>query len=153
MMDGKNSITVGYARVSLSGMNEARQTDRLNAVCDKVYIEKVSAAAKTRPVFERVIKSLKHGDTLIVLDLDRAFRSTIDALLTMESLRERGVNMRILSLNLDLSTEFGEVVFGILAALAQFERRMISRRTKEGLAAARKRGVKLGRPRKAKLVG
>ena len=151
MSKNENERIIGYARVSLSGMNEARQTDRLNAVCDEVYVEKVSAAAKSRPVFECVIKQLKPNDTLIVLDLDRAFRSTIDALQTMEGLRQRGVNLRILNLNLDLSTEFGEVVFGILAALAQFERRIISRRTKEGLEAARKRGVRLGRPRKVKV--
>jgi len=148
MKNIENGRSIGYARVSLSGMNEARQTDRLKAVCDKVYVEKLSGAAKSRPVFERVIKSLKRDDTLIVLDLDRAFRSTIDALLTMEALKARGINLKILSLNLDLSTEFGEVVFGILASLAQFERRIIARRTKEGLAAARKRGVTLGRPRK-----
>jgi len=148
MSKNNTARIIGYARVSLSGMNEARQTDKLKAVCDKVHVEKVSGAAKSRPVFEGVIKCLRRDDTLIVLDLDRAFRSTIDALQTMEALRERGVNLRVLSLNLDLSTEFGEVVFGILAALAQFEKRMISRRTKEGLAAARARGVRLGRPRK-----
>lgn len=155
IMDELNENTgkiIGYARVSLSGMNEARQTDKLNAVCDKVYVEKVSAAAKSRPVFERALKRLKRGDTLIVLDLDRAFRSSIDALTTMERLRERGINFKILNLNLDLSTEFGEVIFGIMAALAQFERRMLSRRTREGLAAARKRGVKLGRPRNRRLT-
>jgi len=148
MKNSENGRSVGYARVSLSGMNEARQTDRLKAVCDKVYVEKISGAAKSRPVFEKVLKKLKAGDALIVLDLDRAFRSTIDALMTMETLKARGVNLKILNLNLDLSTEFGEVVFGILASLAQFERRIIARRTKEGLVAARKRGVKLGRPRK-----
>jgi len=148
MKNTEKGRSIGYARVSLSGMNEARQTDRLKAVCDKVYIEKVSGAAKSRPVFETVIKGLRAGDALVVLDLDRAFRSTIDALVTMEALKTRGVNFKILSLNLDLSTEFGEVVFGILASLAQFERRIIARRTKEGLEAARRRGVKLGRPRK-----
>lgn len=70
MSKSENGRTIGYARVSLSGMNEARQTDRLSAVCDEVYVEKVSAAAKSRPVFERVIKNLKPSDTLIVLDLD-----------------------------------------------------------------------------------
>lgn len=142
---------IGYARVSVEGMKTGRQTDELDAVCDDVYIETVSGAVKSRPVFEKVIRGLERDDTLIVLDLDRAFRSTIHALLTMEDLRERGVNLRILNLSLDLSTEFGEVVFGILAALAQFERRMISRRTKEGLAAAVKRGVVLGRPKKVKI--
>lgn len=149
-MNNKEKLRcVGYARVSRETMKTGRQTDKLHDVCDIVHIEKISGAAKSRPIFDNVVDDLKAGETLIVLDLDRAFRSTIDALLTMENLKARNVNLKVLSLNLDLSTEFGEVVFGILAALAQFERRIISRRTKEGLEAARKRGVRLGRPRKA----
>lgn len=148
-MTEKTPKTIGYARVSREYMNEDRQTDRLREICDKIYVEKLSAVAKRRPKFDKALASLERDDTLIVLDLDRAFRSSIDALVTMENLKERGVNLRIMSLNLDLSTEFGEVIFSIFAAFAQFERRMISRRTKEGLAAARKRGVVLGRPRKS----
>ena len=140
---------IGYVRVSRESMNDARQMDQLTAICDKIYTEKRSAVAKSRPQFDAALAILKPGDSFIVLDLDRGFRSSIDALLTMENLRSRGINLRILSLNLDLSTEFGEVVFTIFAAFAQFERRILSRRTKEGLAAARRRGVKLGRPRKS----
>lgn len=140
--------TIGYARVSLEAMCVDRQTQNLRPVCDEVYVEKVSGAAKRRPIFEKVIKSLKRHDTLVLLDFDRGFRSSIDALVTMENLKERGVNLKILNMGLDFSTEIGEVIFSILAALSQFERRTISRRTKEGLEAARKRGVKLGRPKK-----
>lgn len=138
---------IGYARVSRNEMKEGRQTDRLNEICDRVYVEKVSGAGKARPVFETVLRNLRRGDTLVVLDLDRAFRSSLDALQTMESLQARGINLRILSINLDLSSAFGEVVFNILAALAQFERKMIVRRTKEGLEAARRKGQRIGRPR------
>lgn len=150
-MTVKSPKTVGYARVSREDMNESRQTDKLGEICDIIYVEKLSAVAKTRPKFDAALASLKAGDTLIVLDLDRGFRSCIDALMTMEELKQRGVNLRIMSLNLDLSTEFGEVIFSIFAAFAQFERRMISRRTKEGLAAARRRGVRLGRPKAKQL--
>ena len=138
---------IGYARVSRADMTENRQTDRLGEICERVYVEKVSGAGKARPVFDKVLAGLRAGDTLCVLDLDRAFRSSIDALQTMESLQARGINLRILNINLDLSTEFGEVIFGILAALAQFERKMIVRRTKEGMEAARKAGKRIGRPR------
>jgi len=148
MLKGKHR-NIGYARVSLSGMCEERQTQRLNEICDEVYVEKISAGAKRRPVFEKIISDLKPNETLTVLDLDRAFRSSIDALTTAERLKAKNVNLNILNMNLDLSTEIGEVVFGIMAALAQFEKRVISRRTKEGLAAARARGIKLGRPRKS----
>ena len=138
---------IGYARVSRADMKEDRQTQRLKEMCARVYTEKVSGAAKSRPVFEKVLAGLRAGDTLVVLDLDRAFRSSLDALRTMETLQARGINLRILNMNLDLSTEFGEVVFGILAALAQFERKMLARRTREGIAAARKKGKQIGRPR------
>lgn len=138
---------IGYARVSRADMKEDRQTQRLKEMCERVYTEKASGAAKSRPVFEKVLAALRAGDTLVVLDLDRAFRSSLDALRTMETLQARGINLRILNMNLDLSTEFGEVVFGILAALAQFERKMLARRTKEGIDAARKKGKQIGRPR------
>ncbi|RIJ31053.1 recombinase family protein [Henriciella algicola] len=138
---------IGYARVSRADMKEDRQTQRLKEMCERVYTEKASGAAKSRPVFENVLAGLRAGDTIVVLDLDRAFRSSLDALRTIETLQARGINLRILNMNLDLSTEFGEVVFGILAALAQFERKMLARRTKEGIDVARKKGKQIGRPR------
>lgn len=144
----KTGRNIGYARVSLESMCADRQTQSLAPICDKVYVEKISGAAQKRPVFDKVIAGLKGGDTLVLLDFDRGFRSSIDALTTMQDLKDRGVNLRVVNMNLDFSTEIGEVIFSILAALAQFEKRMISRRTKEGLAAARRRGVRLGRPRK-----
>ncbi len=83
-MTEKSPKTIGYARVSRDYMNEDRQTDKLREICDQIYVEKLSAVAKKRPKFDNALTSLKRGDTLIVLDLDRAFRSSIDALMTME---------------------------------------------------------------------
>jgi len=137
---------IGYARVSKRSQNEARQLDQLRGYCDAVRVEKVSAMAKSRPVFDQLLNDLKRGEALVILDLDRAFRSVVQAIQTAEMLRERGINLVILNAGIDTSNEFGEVVFGILALLADFERKIIVRRTKEGLAAAQKRGVRLGRP-------
>lgn len=139
---------VGYIRVSKSDMKEGRQIDGLEGLCDQCFVEKLSACKKARPVFDALIEGLREGQTLVILDLDRAFRSTIDALLTIEALRERGVKIHIKSLNLDYSNEFSEVIVAMVAALAQFERRTLIRRTREGMAAARARGAKIGRPRK-----
>ena len=119
---------------------------QLEAECDELQIEYLSAVAARRPVFEDVIAGLRPGDTFVVVDLDRAFRSAIDAILTAEHLRERGVRFRVLSFPIDTASEEGELFYNILAAFAQFERRIISRRTKEGLEAARRRGVRIGRP-------
>lgn len=136
---------IGYARVSKRSQNEARQLDRLRQHCDDVRVEKASAV-KTRPVFEKLLAELNAGDALVILDLDRAFRSLAQAVTTCEQMKNRGIDLVVLNAGIDTSHEWGEAIFGILAVLAQFERKTIVRRTKEGIAAARKRGVRLGRP-------
>lgn len=119
---------------------------QLEAECDEMRIEYVSAVAADRPVFRVLMDDLCSGDMFVVVDLDRAFRSAIDAILTGQMLRERGVDFRVLSFPINTASEEGELFYNILASFAHFERRIISRRTKEGLEAARRRGVRLGRP-------
>jgi len=140
--------TIGYLRVSTAEQRPDRQIDGLKMICDELNIEKLSAVSPHRPVYERVIASLRQGDMLVVWDLDRAFRSVIDALSEAEKLRARGVHFRIANLSIDTSTPAGIFVYTMMSALAEFERRMLSQRTKEGLAAARQRGKRLGRPPK-----
>lgn len=141
-------MKIGYLRVSTEDQNHQRQIDSLQTVCDELHTETTSAINKKRPVFESVIKKLQAGDTLVVHDLDRAFRSTLDALKQAEQLRTRGVEFQILSLNVDTGTPAGQLVFTVMAAFAQYERQCISQRTKEGMAAARRRGKHIGRPKK-----
>ena len=125
----------------------ARQEDALRAKCDRLHKERpTSAAAKVRPVFDRLIRSLSPGDVLVVVALDRAFRSSLDALTIAENLRDRGVGFEILDLQIDLNSPVGRVFYTIAAAFAEFERAILRERTKQGLAAARKRGQRLGRP-------
>ena len=138
---------IGYARVSTETQAHDRQLIQLEDACDELHLEKLSAVATDRPTFDAVIASLQDGDTFVVLDLDRAFRSSIDAILTAQMLRDRGVRFRLLNFPIDTASDEGELFYTILAAFAQFERRMISRRTKEGLQAARRRGKILGRPK------
>lgn len=140
--------TIGYLRVSTAEQRPDRQIDGLKMICDELHIEKLSAVSPHRPVYERVIASLRRGDMLVVWDLDRAFRSVIDALSEAEKLRARGVHFRIANLSIDTSTPAGIFVYTMMSALAEFERRMLSQRTKEGLAAAKQRGKRLGRPPK-----
>ena len=141
-------MKIGYLRVSTEDQNHQRQIDSLKTVCDKLYIETLSAINEKRPVFEKVIKKLQTGDTLIVHNLDRAFRSTRDALDQEEQLRKRGVKFQVLSLSFDTDTPEGILFFTIVAAVSQYERQCLSRRTKEGMAAARRRGKHIGRPKK-----
>lgn len=143
-----NGRRIGYLRCSRPDQSHDRQIDGLRPYCDEMHMESVSAVARKRPVFDRIIESLRCGDVLVVWDVDRAFRSTIDALLVEETLRNRGVFLHIVNTAIDTSTAEGEFIFTILSAQARLERRHISRRTKEGLAATRQRGTRLGRPPK-----
>ena len=138
-------MKLGYLRVSTEEQNTDRQIDALKPLCDDIFVEKLSATAPKRPVFDQVMSLLNSGDTLVVWDLDRAFRSTVDAILQEQHLRENGIAFEIISLNVNTAEPAGEFAYSVMAAAAQLERRMISKRTKEGLAAARKRGVQLGR--------
>ncbi|WP_299587639.1 recombinase family protein [uncultured Tateyamaria sp.] len=137
---------VGYIRVSTERQQIDRQVMQLEECCDVLRIEHISAVATERPVFNAALQELRRGDTFVVVDLDRAFRSAIDAILTADQLDQRGVHFKILTFPMNTGTDEGAFVYGILALAAQLERKIIRRRTREGLAAARRRGVRLGRP-------
>ncbi len=141
-------MKIGYLRVSTDEQRPDRQIDGLNALCDEIHTETISAVRKKRPVYDRLIRKLRAGDTFVVWDLDRAFRSTIDALLEMEKLQARGVNFQIVTFNIDTATNEGELAYTIVAAFAQFERKNLIKRTKEGMEAAKRRGQHVGRPYK-----
>ncbi|MEM8541607.1 MAG: recombinase family protein [Pseudomonadota bacterium] len=138
-------MKLGYLRVSTEEQRPDRQIDALEPLCDRLYIEKTSAIAKNRPIFEEVMAALKPGDTFVVWDLDRAFRSTIDALMQAEQLHQRGIEFQIVTLGVNTSTAHGKLVYTVIAAFAQHERDHLSERTKQGLEAAVRRGAKLGR--------
>lgn len=135
-------------RVSTEEQRPDRQIDGLKAICDEFHVETLSAVSKSRPVYEKIIRSLKSGDVLVVWDFDRAYRSAADALTEINALNKRGIGFRIANFPLDTSTPEGYLLLTILSGMAEFERRILSRRTKEGIAAARKRGKVIGRPRK-----
>ncbi|QBF32336.1 recombinase family protein [Thalassococcus sp. S3] len=137
---------IGYVRVSTERQQVDRQILQLEAICDELRVEKLSAVAAERPVFDALLRELAAGDTFVVVDIDRAFRSAIDAILTAGALEARGVTFEVLTFPMSTTSDEGEFMYGVLALAAQFERRIIRRRTKEGLAAARRRGVRLGRP-------
>ena len=113
-----------------------------------MHVETLSATSRKRLVYERVKGRLEAGDELVIWDLDRAYRSARDALNKLDALQRRGVNFVIANFKLDTTTPEGYHVYTIMSANGELERRMLSRRTKEGLAAARLRGQTLGRPRK-----
>lgn len=141
-------MKIGYLRVSTEEQRPDRQIDGLAPLCDELFVEKCSAVAKNRPMFSDVLAKLKRGDTLVVWDVDRAFRSTVDAIHHAKRLRECGIEFQIISLGVDTSTADGMLVYTIVAALAEHERMRLGERTKQGLDAARRRGKRIGRPPK-----
>ena len=111
-----------------------------------------STEAMKRPAFKAMVEhKLERGDTLVVLKLDRLGRDAIDVQKTIETLRERGVDLRSLDLpNVNLSSAEGKLMLGVFSAFSEFERNRIRERTKEGLNRAKADGVKLGRPKATK---
>jgi DNA invertase Pin-like site-specific DNA recombinase len=141
-------VKLGYLRVSTQEQRPDRQIDGLQGRCDRLFIETLSAVRPKRPIYDSVVDSLRPGDALVVWDLDRAFRSVIDAITQAERLRAKGVQFEIANLQVDTATPAGMLVYTVMSAFAEFERRMLIQRTKEGLEAARRRGKRLGRPPK-----
>ena len=138
----------GYARVSTDDQDEASQVDQLrHAGCDVLYVDHASGASMERPQWKACLKSLGAGDVLVVVRIDRLGRSLIDLIETIDRLGERRVQFRSLTEGIDTTTPGGRMVFQISGAFAEYERSLIRARTREGLAAARGRGVVIGRPR------
>jgi len=138
-------------RVSTADQSTDLQRDALIAAgVDErsIYLDKASGKRDDRPGLEACLKALREGDTLVVWKLDRLGRSLRHLVATVQDLVERRIGFRVLTghgANIDTSTASGKLVFGIFAALAEFERELIAERTKAGLAAARARGRRGGR--------
>ena len=144
------TMKVGYARVSTADQNLDLQIDALTEVgCDRIYKDEgISAVAPERPEFGAALACLKHGDTLVIWKMDRAFRSLFHALKVLEDLEKRGVEFRSLTDQIDTTTAMGRFVYQMRNAFSELERALISERTKAGMRAARARGAVVGRPRK-----
>ncbi|MCG7492494.1 recombinase family protein [Thalassobius sp. Cn5-15] len=140
---------IGYVRVSDKDQSQDLQVDALkHAGCDVIYGDLgMSGADVTRRSLETLLRDLTKGDTLVVWKLDRLSRSTLHLLELLDDLRVNGVDFIALTQGIDTTTAVGRMVFGHLAVFAEFEREQIRERTKAGMAAAKARGVHIGRPR------
>ncbi|MFC7060802.1 recombinase family protein [Halobacillus seohaensis] len=141
----------GYARVSTKDQNLHMQFDALKqyGVEEKnIYSEKITGTKKDRPAFMEMMKYLREGDTVIVYKLDRIGRSTKHLVDLINDFQDKDINFVSINENIDTTTAMGKLVFTIFSGLAQFERDIISERTKSGLDAARARGRNGGRPKK-----
>src|SRR5690625_4019905 len=155
-MTEENRVLIGYARVSKADGSQTTdlQRDALLAAGvdpEQIYEDQASGKQDDRPQLASCLKALRSGDTLIVWKLDRLGRDLRHLVNVVHDLTDRGVGLKVLTgqgAAIDTTTASGKLVFGIFAALAEFERELISERTKAGLAAARARGRKGGRPYK-----
>jgi DNA invertase Pin-like site-specific DNA recombinase len=147
-------MLVGYMRVSKADGSQATDLQRdalLAASVDAQHLYEDAASGKRddRPGLTACLKALREGDTLVVWKLDRLGRDLRHLVNTVHDLTGRGVGLRVLAGNgasIDTTSPSGKLIFGIFAALAEFERELIVERTKAGLAAARARGRHGGRP-------
>ena len=147
-------MLIGYMRVSKADGSQVLdlQRDALIAAGVKpsrLYQDEASGKKDDRPGLNACLKSLREGDTLVVWKLDRLGRNLRHLVNTVHDLMERKIGFRVLSgqgANIDTTTSGGRLVFGIFAALAEFERDLIRERTIAGLASARARGRNGGRP-------
>lgn len=147
-------MLIGYMRVSKADGSQTTdlQHDALIAAGvdpSHLYGDQASGKREDRPGLANCLKALRHGDTLLIWKLDRLGRDLRHLINTVHDLTTRGIGLKVLSGHgaaIDTTTAAGKLVFGIFAALAEFERELITERTKAGLASARARGRKGGRP-------
>ncbi|WP_417261448.1 recombinase family protein [Celeribacter sp.] len=143
---------IGYVRVSDKDQTEALQLDALKAAgCDQIFVDHgVSGATTKRDGLSQLMAELREQDTLVVWKLDRLGRSTIHLLQILNDLRDMGVDFFAVTQGIDTRTAVGRMIYGQLAVFAEYERSLISERTKAGMAAAKARGVHVGRPKRLK---
>ena len=149
-------MLLGYMRVSKADGSQVLdlQQDALLAAGveqDRIYEDLATGRHDARPGLEACLKALRPGDTLVVWKLDRLGRTLRHLVTLVEDLRQHEVGLHVLTgqgAQIDTTTANGRLVFGIFAALAEFEADLIRERTRAGLAAARARGRHGGRPRK-----
>ena len=144
---------IGYDRVSTDDQNLAMQLDPLQATgCADVFQDQgISGAVTKRPGLTAALDRCGPGDVLTAWKLDRLGRSVLDLVGLAERLKDRGVGLKILTgqgAMIDTTRPDGKFAFAMFAAFAEFEREMNRERTTEGMKAAKRRAIHVGRPRK-----
>lgn len=144
--------TVGYMRISTTKKEQKfdRQEQQLADKVDELYADRISGSKRSRPELDRLIENLEQGDTVLILSIDRLSRSTKDLLDIVEQIKERGASLRSLQdswLDTTSDNPMSDFLLTVMGALAEMERKQTVKRVNEGLAVAKKKGVKLGRPK------
>jgi DNA invertase Pin-like site-specific DNA recombinase len=149
-------MLIGYARVSKADGSQSLDLQRDALVAagiaeDRIYLDHASGKRDDRPGLAACLQALREGDTLVTWKLDRLGRDLAHLVATVRGLEKRSVGFRVLAgqgAEIDTGTAGSRLIFGIFAALAEFERDLIHERVMAGLAAARARGRRGGAPYK-----
>ena len=147
----------GYARVSTDEQAQGWSLDaQRDAIChaaaarsypEPVIVEEVASGAGERPNLKELLEKLEKGDVLIIYSIDRLSRSARELLAIFELLENKGIHLITIREG-EFTGAVGKLIYGVLAAVADFERELIRERTRRGLEAARRAGKRVGRPRK-----
>ena len=143
-----DSVKLGYARVSTDDQDYASQVDALRKLgVDEIFAEKVSGKDKDgRPKLAEMIRYARKGDVVHVMKLDRLARNVIDALSIADELQAKGAGLVIHDLGgVDINSDTGRMIYTVMAAVAEMERKRIRQRQREGIAHAMAKGVRFGR--------
>lgn len=145
------SALVGYARVSTIDQNPDRQIEKLESLnVEKLFVDKASGKNTSRPGFQAMMNYVREGDVLVICSMDRLARNLFDLLSITKELQEKGVTVRFLKENIDLSptgetSAISKLLLSMMGAVAEFERSLIKERQREGIALAKSKGIYRGR--------
>ncbi len=140
-------MILGYAIVSTMDQTIDSQLDALTSVgVERIFVDTITGTARSRPELGRMLSEVRNGDVVVVANYDRLARSLKDLLEIVLQIQAKGGGFRSLGEDIDTTTPSGWLIFHVLSSIAQFQRKRNVELTKEGLAAARKRGRVGGRP-------
>lgn len=146
------SRTLGYMRISTTKKEQKfdRQEQQLLDKVDELYADRISGSKRTRPELDRLLDDLQEGDTVLILSIDRLSRSTKDLLDIVDTIKSKGAGLKSLQdswLDTSSTNPMSDFLLTVMGALAEMERKTTVKRVNEGLAVAKKKGVKFGRPK------
>lgn len=128
----------GYAKKTTDDQDLKLQLDQLKREdCTNVFVEELTGTKRDRPEFNKILKTLKEGDTLVITNLNSFAYSTQDGIVTIRKLFESGVKVHVLNMGLVEDTQTGKLIFNIMLKFAEFEKDMIAERIEERRAIVR----------------
>lgn len=141
-------MIIGYARVSKDDQNLNRQIDQLMAYgAEKIIQEKFTGTRQRRPGITQLLQIIRDHDVVVVESISRLGRNTLDILNLIQLLHQKQIKFVSLKEQMDTETPTGRAMLQMMSVIAELERNLLADRVKEGIAASRRRGVTVGRPR------